>query len=557
MTIKKYGPNDVAVELKFGGGLHTRASEDEIDAREASDGQNFVLDLDNRELRPRAPFDLVGTVPGSGSVLGGGSLLKSDGTVSTLFQRGGTVCEWNGGTGFSPVGTCNSASKLRGNWRAHNWMLSDKVLFSDLTLNDVVKEWDGTTFQSVSFTDTSGAAFGSFGAKYIDVSNERVLYANVKDHGTSFPHLMVGSAQSNYLMIDTSNQPSSSLSTGDPFYMVIPDLKPINGLVGAFGTRILSTEKGSLFKLDGTTAKDFAFSDYYLGSAASGNQSLAYIGNDIIYGRQGRIESVRDTAAFGNSEAIDLSLIVADQLEDFTGWTTVFNGRKNLVYMFPEDESEVWVFNTAMRTSRLVRGDDPTDQFVDQTVGKRVAGKLSPWMRWTTAHPLAFQPTFVDSMLDPATGLECVFMGDSGGNIYRLEGVGDSGDGGINNIQTSWTSKLFSAPLDAEVFTLEGHIKYRKQATESVVTITIMYAGRVAFDKSTTLTLPATEANYFGDTIYFGGNIYFGATFQDRLIRQYFRVPGQSNDFQVRIEVDGVNTFNINEVHLRMRAASQ
>lgn len=555
MTIAKVKPNDVSLELKFGGGLHTRASADEIDPREAADGRNFVLDLDNRELRPRAAFDLIGAMPGSGSVLGGGSLLKADGTVSTLVQRGGDVFEWDGSTGFTPVGTCNSSSKLRGSWRSHNWTLSDKVLFSDLTLNDVVKEWDGTTFQSVSFTDTSGAAFGSFGAKYIDVSNERVLYANVKDHGTTFPHLMVGTTQSSYVQISTSNLPSSALATSDPFYMVIPDLKPINGLVGAFGTRVLSTEKGSLFKLDGTTAKDFAFSDFYLGSGASGSESLTYIGNDIIYGRQGRIESVRDTTSFGNSEADDLTRIISDQVEDFTGWTTVFNGRKNLVYLLPTSQSELWVFNTAMRTQRSLSAN-ALEQYVNQQVGKEAAGKLSPWMKWETDHPLAFQPTFIDSMLDPSDGLEYVFMGDSSGNFYRLEGTGTSGDGGVTSISTSWTSKVFSAPLDAEVFTIEGHLKYKKNVA-ATVTITFLFAGKVAFDKSVTVTLPVADANYFGESIYFGGSIYFGVPFQDRLIRQYFTVPGQSNDFQVRIDVSGTTTFNINEIHLRMRAAGQ
>lgn len=555
MSLSKQKPTDVSVELKFGGGLHTRASSDAIDATEAADGANFILDLDNKELRPRPPFDLVGTLPGSGSILGGGSLLKADGTVSTLVQRGGNVYEWDGGTGFTPVGTCNSSSKLRGRWRSHNWTLGDKVLFSDLTLNDVVKEWDGTTFQSVAFTDTSGASFGSFGAKYIDVSNERVLYANVKDHGSTFPHLMVGSTQSNYLQINTDNVPSSALSTSDPFYMIIPDLKPINGLTGAFGTRILSTEKGSLFRLDGTTSKDFAFADYYLGSAASGAESLAYIGNDVIYGRQGRIESVRDTSAFGNSEADDLTREIADAVEDITGWTTVFNGRKNLVYLFPDEVSECWVFNTALRTARDLAAN-ALNQYVFQQQPQQFAGNKSPWMKYTTDHSLAFEPTFVDSMLDPSDGKEYVFMGDSSGRFFRMEGTG-SGDGGVNDINTTWTSKLFSAPLDAEIFSIEGHCKYRKQDSESTVTITFLFAGRAAFDHSVTLTLPAAEAEYFGDTIYFGGPVYFGAAFQDRLIRQYFTMPGQSNDFQVRIDVSGSNPFNINEIHIRLRSASQ
>src|ERR1041385_9464715 len=208
--VAKVGPKDLDVKLKFGGGLHTRASADEIDPREASDGQNFLLDLENRELRPRPPFDLIGTLPNAGSVLGGGSLLKADGTVSTLFQGAGKIYEWDGVTGFTEVGTCSSSSKLRGHWRSHNWTLADKVLFSDLTLNTVVKEWDGTTFQSVAFTDQSGAAYGTFFCKYIDVTNERVLYANIRDPSATFQHLLVGSSQSAYTQITTDNIPSSS-----------------------------------------------------------------------------------------------------------------------------------------------------------------------------------------------------------------------------------------------------------------------------------------------------------------------------------------------------------
>src|ERR1051326_4491757 len=245
--VAKIPPKDFDIKIKFGGGLHTRASADEIDPREAADGANFLLDLDNRELRPRPAFDLIGQLPNAGSVLGGGSLLKADGTISTVFQGAGKVYEWDGATGFTQIGTCNANSKLRGPWRSHNWTLGDKVLFTDLTLNDVVKEWDGTTFQSSAFTNTSGASFGTFSARYLDVSNERALWGYIKDASSTFPHLMVGSALSDYLQLTVTNRPSSSLSTGDPFYMVTPDLKPINGLVGAFGTRIISTEKGSLF----------------------------------------------------------------------------------------------------------------------------------------------------------------------------------------------------------------------------------------------------------------------------------------------------------------------
>jgi hypothetical protein len=537
--VGKVKPQDLNITLKFGGGLHTRASTDEVDPREATDGNNFILNLDNRELRPRPPFDLVGQLPNKATVMGGGSLLTSNGTVSTIFQGGGVVYEWDGGTGFNTVGTCSASAKLRGHWRSHNWTLGDKLLLSDLALADVVKQWDGTTFASVAFTNTSGASFGTFGAKYIDVNNERALFANIKDNTNPFPHLMAGSEQSNYLQI-SSQAPSSSLSESDPFYMTAPDLKPINGLVDAFGTRVISTEKGSLYTLEGASAKDFKFDDFFAGSAASGAESISYIGNDVIYGRQGRIESVRDTSAFGNSEADDISLKIADQVGDFTGWTIVYNGRNNFAYLFPADQSEVWVFNTAMRTARILQAN-ALDQFVNQQIGAQVAGKLSPWMRWKTQHAMAFQPTFVDSMLDPVDGLEYVFMGDDSGNIYRMEGSGGDGDGGTKPIDTSWTSKVFSAPMDAEAYDLEGYIKYKKNLACSVV-LTILWQGKTAFDQSVTVDLPgvSNSALYFGGPNYFGDDIYFGVRFQSRILRQYFTVPGQSNDFQIKIEVDDV-----------------
>lgn len=532
--VGKLGPKDLDITIKFGGGLHTRASEDEIDPREAASGGNFLLDLENRELRNRPPFDLIGTVPNTAEIRGGGSLLKADGTVSTIFQAGANIYEWNGSTGFTLVGTVNASSKLRGHWRSHNFTLDNKLLLTDLALVDVIKEWDGTTFQSSSFTNDADVSFGTFYAKYLTVSNERAVFGHVRDPGQTTPHMIVGSERGNYDKISVSNRPSSSLSEADPFFLLMPDLRPINGLVEAFGTTVLSTERGQLFNLTGSSAKDFAFSDFYPGSAAAGDEAVAYIGNDIIYGRQGRIESVRDTDRFGDSEADDLTRGIADQVSGYTGWRIQYNSRLNRTYLFPTDISEVWVYNNAMRGS-----------------------ELSPWMRWTTAHALAFEPTFVMSMLSPSDGLEYLIMGDSGGNIYRMEGSGTAGDAGTTNIATSFLTKLFSAPLDTEAFNVEGFIKYRKNSA-STVRLTFQYAGIGAFDEAITVTLPGiTGVPVFGGDYWFGGEVYYGAPFENRLIRQRFDAPGQSGDLQLLIEVDGVNDFAINEITLRMTVASQ
>lgn len=550
-------PSDLDVKIKFGGGLHTRASADEIDAREAAAGSNFLLDIQNKELRNREPFDLIGQLPNQLEVRGGGSLLKSDGTVSTLFQGAGVVYEWDGQTGFNAVGTCNASSKLRGRWDSHNWTLTDKVLFSDIALADTVKEWDGSTFQSVTFTNSSasGAAFGAFYSKYISVTNERVLFGNVKDGSGALPHLMVGSAGSDYTQISVADRPSTALSESDPFYLVTPDLKPVNGIVQAFGASIISTEKGRLYNLTGSTSKDFSLDEFFAGSAASGSESLAYIGNDIVYGRQGRIDSARDTSSFGNSQSYDITLEVGDKVAGYESWTTAFNSRTNRAYFFPGGQSEVWVLNTSMRTSRFLTAN-ALDQFVFQNQIVKQSGQLSPWMKYTTNHSLAFMPTFVLPMLDPLDGLEYVFMGDSSGHVYRLEGTGSSGDGGSSNVDVSWTSKLFSAPLDAQAYVIEGYVKYRKNAA-ATITLTLLAAGVTAFDKAITIDIPALSGNYFGGSVYFGGPVYFGVAFMDRLIRQRFDLPGQANEFQIKLDISGTTNFAINEIGLRFKAASQ
>ena len=531
----KIGPEEGGIVIKFGGGLSTRAPEDEIGEREAAGGQNFLLDVENAELVNRKPFDLVATAPNAGSINGGGSFKQADGTVLAFIQAGDTVYNFDG-TSFdaSPIlDTVNANAKLRGHWRTHAWTLDDKVIVTDLSLNEVVKDWDGTTWADITFTDQSGAGFGNFFAKYVNVNNDRAIYSNVTT-ATATPHLIVGAAIEDHDQITVTNRPSSSISTADPFYLTAPDLKPINGHVEAFGTTVFSTESGQLFKLDGNSSQDFSIDTFYAGSAAQGDESLAYIGNDIVYGRGGRVESLTDTEKFGDSEADDLTLKVQDQIETYTGWTNIYNSRLNRVYLFPTGQSEVWAFQTGMRGSGV-----------------------SQWMRWKTEHALAFQPTFVMSMLDPSDSLEYVFMGDSSGNVYRLEGSGTSGDGGTSNIDVQWLSKLFVAEMDAKTHEIEGWIKYRKSTDAATVTLQLEYAGENVYDEAIVVEIPAETSDYhYNNNIYYNNDAYYGQANIGRLTRQIINIPGGSNEFQLRVVVNGTGNFNINEVGLRMAAAS-
>jgi hypothetical protein len=536
--VSKIGPEENNVILKFGGGLHTRASPDEIDGREAAGGFNFTIDIQDRNLKNRPPFDLVGTAPNAGAIRGAASLLKTDGTVTTIFQAGNTIYKWDGHSGFTNVGSCSAGCQLRGHWKTHVWNLSNIVLITDLTLTDTVYQWDGTTFSHPVFTDQAGGAFGNFFAKYCAVQDERAVFANVFA-GIATPHMVVGAKRSVYTQLTVVNRPSSSLGAADPFFLLSKDLKPINGYLTTYLGTMISTEKGEIFNLTGTDSTDFAFATFYAASCAAGVESIEEIGNDFIYGRPGRIESVRDTNTFGNSTASDLTEIVSDQVAAYTGWTIVFNSRTRKTYCFPAGVSECWVLDAAIRD----------------------ANQISPWMRWKTSHPMAFQPTMVMSLLDPVDGLEYVFMGDATGHIYRMEGTGANGDGGTSTIDMQFLSKLISARLDAKAYDVEGYIKYKQQLT-AAVTLTFQYQGENIFSNSLTTTLAGAGAgSYWSGTSYWGGTTAspgagFWGSFTGRLTRNKFSIPGNANEFQVLTEVTGNNAVSINEIGIRFRASS-
>jgi len=599
-----------SVSIRFGGGVHSRASEADINPSECASGENFELDLQNQEFRNRKPFDLIGTLPNGGEVRGFVTLQKSDGTVSMLIQGDGKVYEWDGDTTFTEKGTVDSSAKLRGRLE-HNWQLDDKVLITDVNLSEEVYEWDGTTLQAVTFTteefelpfdnksgtfeigetitdQVSGAtavindlngnstpfkvvsvtgtfgdnnqfkgssssatadvdnasptdsdtgldtvAFGTFRAKYCYVSNERAVFSNIHDNGTNFPHLIVGAARGDFTHITVENRPSSAASESDPFFLIQPDYRPVNGMVESFGRVVTSSEQGSLYKLTGSSSKDFAFEELFPRSGADGNESVVWAGNDIFYGRQGRLESVRATEEFGDVENNDLSQDIADLIEDFKDWVSVYNSRKNRVYFFPTNQSQVWVLFLPMLESGV-----------------------SPWAKWTTQHSSAFNPTAVMNCLDPSDGLEYVFFGDSDGNVYRMEGSGASGDAGSASIKAFRQSRLFSTPLDSHAYRLEGYVRWRRDDAHTL-TMKFQYAGENVFNKQIDVDLPAaTGAIYYSDGNYYGNGEYYGVQFEDRLTRKIFSTSGAVNEFQVRTEIEGNNPFEISEIGIRLKAAS-
>ena len=514
--------------VRFGGGQNSRSSQDQVDPLECTSGANYTLDPGNSELRPRGPFDELGTAPNGAEIRGFATLLKTDGTVSMLVQAGPTVYQWDG-SAFTSVGTVNQLAQLRGP-REANWALTDKVLISDLNLQDDVQEWDGTTFQQTAFLQSDGSSlFGAFRARYCIVENERAFFGNIHESGTAFPHLLVSSELSNYLVVSASDRPASSLGADAPWFLPMPQLKPINGLAFAFGVLAISQEAGAIEKLTGSTAKDFALDKLHDGSGARGQKSVVATSNDIIYGSPGKIESLKATNKFGDVEWDDLSFKIRPDIIDVAGWELVYNPRLKRIYCFPDGQQEVWVLHIDF-----------------------IGTDLSPWVKWTTRHALSFQPTATMVCRDPVDGLEYTFMGDATGKLYRLEGTGTSGDGGTDAVEVKRVSKSYAAPLDTKAFHINGWMQHKKLATSSTVKLRFLFSGEHAFDTEKTMaTTAVTFDTPYGGAVYYGGPFYYGPKQLNRFIRRIFGIEGQGNQFQVEVSVDDNNDFAITEVGFR------
>lgn len=542
--VRRVGPQDQAIVLDFGGGIHSRASPDEIDPKETVFGNNFQLDLRNFNLRPRKPFDLVGTVPSTAdmTINGFASLLKTDGTVSFLVQAGVTVYDWDGTSSFTSKGTVVSGAKIRGRLES-NWQLTDKVIITDIAQKEPVLEYDGTTLANVTFTknDGSTAWTGNFIARYCVVDNERAIFSNIEDNSSALPHLIVGSKRGDYTIISNDNRPSTAINEEDPFFLIQPDYRYINGMVGAYDVIITSSLEGDIFRFTGSNAQDFAMTPLHPRSGANGDESLVFVSNDALYGRAGRIEALSGVERFGDVETNDLSLDIADRVETFTDWTLVYNSRLQRVYCFSSGQSELFVLYKSL---------------IGQIPGQENRA-LSPWSRWLTNHAIDFQPTAVMNALDPTDGLEYVFMGDSSGNIYRMEGSGSAGDAGTTAIATERLSKVFTIPVDAEAYFIDGWIEYKK-LDQATVKLTFEYQGHQVFDQGITIEIPGTStvANTYNNNQYYNSGIFYGSSFRERLKRQRWAAAGRGSSLQVRVVIETVNDFEISEIGLRFTAAS-
>lgn len=540
----QYIPANAALEepkllLTFPAGLNENQTPD---IGEASAGYNFELGARQSKLIPRDAFDLKGTAPNGQSVNGIAQLIKrSTGAQTTLIAAGTVVYNWNGTT-FTSVGTITNGAKPRDLY----WSLGDYIIMTDVssTTANVVTMWDGTTFQTMP----TGLA-GTFSAKYAVVFNSRVWFFNITSAGVNTPHMIVVSAFENPQNLNIANRGGptnlggTTFATGlEAFYLLVPDLKAINGVSVFQNVLIISTKDGQLFKLTGTSAADYQFTSFYTGSAAVGTECMVNIGNDVAYIRKGgNINLMRSVQAFGDVKSNDIARWIPNTTKDITDSIAVYDQTKQKIHFF--NGGKVLVL-----FKDILYGAE-TDSAINQG--------LSPWSIYKTDHPSQFNTSAARYMQLPGTTTYSVLFGDALGNIFDLNGTG-SLDGGLYGVQLSRTSRVIDEsilnpfPWNEEV--LLGKVQYRRLST---TTLNISFQWTDEYNTSiVSIPLKGPIAGNVGavynKSSYYGGGAYYSQGFQfaNVLSHQNFSPTGKGSGFYITLGNQGTAQWQVDQVTL-------
>ena len=481
------------LKIFYGAGLNENQYPHPAEAAKGS--YNFDLRKDSSFLFPRKPFDLLATADNGADARGLMQLVKRNDSETSLVQAGATVYKWDGGTTFSSVTTLvTSVCQLRDVY----WSLGDYIVVTDLQKKQVVSKWDGTTFSAL----TTGLGTSLF-AKYGIVHQGRVWLFNVTTSSDT-PHLMVASAFENPESYDTSKRAvTGTFVTGsEAFYMLTPDLKPINGVgLTLSGDLVVSSEKGRLFKLTGSSPSDYRWVDFYANSNAVGDESLVSAGNDIHYMRQGgAIESLLATQNYGDVAADDLSRWIPDTVRNLTGGIAVYDQQNQKVLWFIAGKV------LALYKDLLYGGC-----VIDASGAKQ---KLSPWSVYQTSHSSGFNVSCAKYMRLPGTSNYTVLFGDSLGRIYDLNGSGN-GDGGNTDISMNRKTRFLGEEVGLDYTKKIPKAKIQYERTQQC-TVDISLEWGDEYNTSTasvTLKGPLTgdTAAYFGGANYFNEAVYFNA----------------------------------------------
>jgi hypothetical protein len=488
------------ISLKFPFGLNENLDQD---VGECSDGYNFELAYGQTGMVPRAPFDLKGTAPNAGAITGIMQLVKRDNTQTTLIAAGNVLYKWDGASSWTNKASITAPALLRDTY----WSLGDYSIVTDINQNNVVGKWDGSTYAALTTTGLASALY----AKYAIVFLNRVWLFNIKYGSSSYPHMILACKFEDPTNWDIStrggptNVGGGSFATGlEAFYLLVPDLKPINGVCLFANQLIISTDTGRLWNLQGTSSSTFQFVDFYDNSPAVGQENVVTIGNDVVFARQGgAIALVSATQSYGNVFTGNLSSWLPDT-------TANLNGFSQIVYDVANQK--VFFFTTG-KVLVLYKNLLAQDRY-------QVLSGKSPWSIYTTLDSSQFTTQAAKFMFIPGTTNYSVYWGDSTGRVMDMNGTGVNGDAGSSIIQSFRMSRHYGndtvQPWPWTRENITGHIRY-KRINQVDFTVGLIWDEEFSSTQNTVTLKGQTGADtapYFGGTFYYTKTSYYSQGFQ-------------------------------------------
>ena len=394
-----------------------------------------------------------------------------------------------------------------------------EVLTVPLTTTATIAVDSGTVSPATGTITADGEVtlYAGYGA----VHNGRLWLFNVKTDTADTPHLMVASAFENIDRFDTAARAEDGTVTSDEaFYILTPDLKPINGVAQFNKELVVSTVEGKLFRLTGNDATNYRWVDYFSGSAAIGTETMVNFGNDVALMRDGgRIDTLRQTDASGDVTVDDISRWIPMTTRNLTDAITVYDNDYQKVYFFVQ--SKVLVL------------------YKEHLYGSQ----SSPWGIYKTELDFRLNTFSAARIRRPGLDSYSVYVGGTTGEIYDLNGSGD-GDAGTTGIQVKRRSNLIEE-LGTKQGMLMGAVQYRRvgqvalnmscdwSEEYNVTTSTVNLKGRGPAD---------APSPYYGGSFYFGGDIYYNAgfLFDGKPTTQRFSPAGRGPSFFFEINTDSI-----------------
>jgi len=462
-------------------------------------------------------------------------LLKWDGVTCTRLKTNQLT-----GSAVTNVSIVESSGTYTINIVSHGYSSGDLITVADAVPSGLNGEYEITQVDANNFTFTTTAGIGNstthgtsqigeeIFAKYCIVHNGRNWLFNLTTGNNKNPHMLVGS-----FFEDAENYSTSQRAAdGSPipeaaFYMLTPDLRAINGVALFNRQLIISTAGGRLFRLTGFDTTNYSWISYYSGSRAVGTETVANIGNDIVYMREGgNIESVIATDTSSDIQANDMSRWIQTTVKDLEESITVYDQNNQKVLFFVTGKVLVL--------------------FKDVLFSKQV----SPWSVYKTSLAFNFNTNAAVYIRRPGKTTYSIYFGDDIGNIYDLNGSG------IGDNSTTIITYRKTRILDEINFKnqwLIGRIQYRRIG-DSEVTLSFDWSNEYNKTESTIKMkgpLAGETFPVYGGAYYYGNpSIVYGGSFKAKISHANFSPTGKADGVKIGAYLDTTVAFQIDNLEI-------